>query len=140
MRPVAAGLLALLASDNALFYLALESPHLCGPIQYPDLDIEFPHFARSDVLERLVLAVPGAAEDRAVARFDAGDIGALVEVLPLVDDGNLAALELPVESQALFVVEQAAVDIALAGGQRSVHVDIIVGRGLGTLGHGVVGG
>ena len=35
------------------------------------------------MLERLVLAVPSAAQDRAVARFDAGDVGAFVEVLVL---------------------------------------------------------
>lgn len=116
VSPARANLLPLLAPDNSFFYLALESSHLCGSVQYTDLDIELSYFTRFDVLERLVLAVPSAAQDRAVARFDAGDIGTFVEVLPVVDDGDLVALKLPVKSQIQFVIYHANVDVALAIG------------------------
>ena len=63
-----------------------------------------------------------------------------MEVLPLVDDGNLVALEFPVEPQFELVVEQADMHIALAVGLRAVHVDIVVGLLLWPVGYRVVVG
>ena len=63
-----------------------------------------------------------------------------MEVLPVVDDGDLAVLELPIQSQAELFVEQADVDASLAVGVGPMHVHIVVGARLRSLGHSVVFG
>ena len=81
---ITGGLAALLSPDDPLFHFAFESAQFLRAVQNSDLHIDLPPLARLDMLQRLVFAVPGAAEHRAVARFDTSDIGAFVEVLPLL--------------------------------------------------------
>ena len=95
----------LLAPGDPLFYPPFKGPQLLRPIEDPDLHIEFPHFARLDMLQSTVFAVPSPPKYRAVARFYAGDISPLVEVLPLIDDWDFVAFEFPVETQFELFVE-----------------------------------
>ena len=105
--------------------LALEGADFAGSIEHPHLQVKLPDLARLDILQAPVSAVPQAALDAAVARFDPGHVGALAKVLPLVDEGDLPPQELPVKPQLEAVVDQTHVDVALAVGAGTVDVDVV---------------
>ena len=72
-----------------------------------------------------MFAIPGAAQHAGIARLDPGDISAADKVLPLVDDGDLADGELPVEAKLAGVVDQADAYVALGISDGAVDKDII---------------
>ena len=84
------------------------------------------HFVGLDVLQVAVLAVPGPAEHADVARFDASDVGAPVEVLPVANEGDLRLGEGPVQTQVEPVIDQSYVAQTAGIGPGTEDVDVVV--------------
>ena len=78
------------------FLLALKNTHF---------QVERSDFARLNVLQVAVLAVPGAAQHTHIAGLDSGHIRTPVEPLPLVYDRHVLNGELPVEPKLQAIVD-----------------------------------
>ena len=94
--------------------------------QHTDLQVKVAHFVGLDLLQIAVLAVPGPAEHADVSGLDAGDVGALVEVLPMAYDGDFGLGEGPVQAETEAVVDQADAAKAAGIGPRMDDIDVVM--------------